>query len=108
MLADRASPLWLAQHHAGTGEQGEVERPAAHIPAVHVQRPLGISCGVARVTEIPEALSHAGGQVRLVKVGEPRRVVFAGGPVEGLLCPCEGGAAGMRVVARGVPVGFHD
>jgi hypothetical protein len=63
---------------------------------------------VARLAEVAEALGHAGGQVCLVEVGEPRRVVFAGGSVEGLLCPGEGGAAGVRVVARGVPVGFHD
>jgi hypothetical protein len=63
---------------------------------------------VARLAEVAEALRHAGGQVRLVEVGEPGRVVLAGGAVEGLLGPGEGGAAGTGVVTGGMAVGFHD
>jgi hypothetical protein len=56
---------------------------------------------VARLAEVAEALRHAGRQVRLVEVGEPRRVVLAGGAVEGLLRPGECGTAGTGVVAGG-------
>jgi hypothetical protein len=98
----------LALGGVGGGEQGEVEGPAAHVAAVHVQGAAGVAGGVACLAEVAEALRHAGGQVCLVEVGQPRRVVLAGSPVEGLLRGGEDGAAGASVVAGCVPVGFHD
>ena len=63
---------------------------------------------MACLAEVAEALRHAGRQVCLIEVGKPRRVVFAGCTVKCLFCPDENGTAGVRVVAGGVPVGFHD
>jgi hypothetical protein len=63
---------------------------------------------VARFAEVAEALRHPGRQVCLIEVGEPHRVIFAGCAVKCLLCPSEHGTAGVRVVAGGVPVSFHD
>jgi hypothetical protein len=73
-----------------------------------MSRERRVAGGVACLAEVAEALGHAGGQVCLVEVGQPRRVVLAGGPVEGLFRPGDDGAASAGVVAGGVAVGFHD
>ena len=78
----------------GLRVQGAYE--VADVAAVHVQRPARVADGVARLAEVAEALRHAGRQVRLVEVGQPRRVILAGGAVESLLRPGKDGAAGLR------------
>jgi hypothetical protein len=48
------------------------------------------------------------GSTVISRPGEPHRVIFAGCAVKCPLCPSERGTAGVRVVAGGVPVSFHD
>jgi len=63
---------------------------------------------VTRFAKVAEALRHAGRQVCLIEVGEPRRVIFAGRAVKRPLCLGKSGAAGMGIVAGGVAVCLHD
>jgi len=47
-------------------------------------------------------------RICLIEVGKPRRVIFAGCPVKGLLCLGKSAAAGTGIVAGGMSVRFHD
>jgi hypothetical protein len=100
--------LGLVLGSVGSGEQGKIEGTPADVPAVHVQRAEGVAGGVGSLVEVAETLGHAGGQVGLVEVGQPCRVVFAGGAVE---CPLRSGKCGSAVVgviARCVAVRLHN
>jgi hypothetical protein len=81
---DGARPFRLVLGSAGGGEQGQVERPAADIAAVHVQGTPRVAGGNAGLAQVAEALGHPGCQVGLVEIGQPGGVVVTGGAVEGV------------------------
>jgi hypothetical protein len=60
LLADSARSLWLVLRCVGSSQQGQVEGPAAHVAAVHVQRAARVPRSVACFTKVTEALRHAG------------------------------------------------
>jgi hypothetical protein len=63
---------------------------------------------VASLAKVTEALRHAGRQVRLIEIGEPRRIVLASCTVECPLCPGKSRAAGVGIVTGRMPVRFHN
>ena len=71
------------------GQQRHVERPAPDVTQVHVQRPQGVLLGLAALSQRPEAVGDLGGELGLVKVGEPHRQFIVGGPPEGCFRPAQ-------------------
>src|ERR1700736_900367 len=74
--SDVACLLRLVLRGVSGGEQGQVERPAAHGTAVHVQWAPRIPRSVTRLTKVTEALRHAGRQIRLIEIRKPRRIIL--------------------------------
>lgn len=89
-------------------EKREVERPAAHIAAIHVQRPLRITRGVARLTKITEALRHPGRQIRFIEIREPRRVILMSRTVKRPFCRGKSRATRAGIIASRLPMCLHD
>jgi hypothetical protein len=94
-----AGLLGLALGGVGGREQGQVEGAAPDVAAVHVEGPSGVTGRVSGLAEVAEALGHPRGEVCLVEVRQPGRVVLAGRAVEGPLRLGECGSAGVCVVA---------
>lgn len=105
--SDGTCLLGLVLRGVSGGEQGQVEGSAAHVTAVHIQGAPRVTRGVTRLAKITEALRHAGRQVRLIEIPEPRRVILAGRAVEGPLSRSKSRTAGVSIVTGGMPVRFH-
>jgi hypothetical protein len=63
---------------------------------------------VTRFTKITETLRHAGRQVCLIEVSEPRRVIFANRTVKRPLRLGQSDTAGAGIITGRVPVRLHD